>query len=56
MSEHATVKRGEYTVPLIGIPATATEGECECCHELVHLSKLHMSESGQMLCEKCKKP
>ncbi len=52
--KHATVRLGEYTVPLIGIPPSATQAECERCHAIFHLAdvKLH-TESGEFLCDKC---
>ena len=53
---HATVKLGEYTIPLIGIDRSATEMECELCHDIFHISQVQLSESGkQFLCPKCSK-
>ena len=49
------VQREGYTVPLIGIPPAAVLEECDCCHELLGLSKLTWT-GKQMLCAKCAEP
>lgn len=54
MSDHATVSRDGYTVPLIGIPAAATNSECDLCHDTFHITELAWSGS-QMLCKRCRK-
>lgn len=54
-SKHAVVSRHGYRVPLIGIPATATEFECELCHQIfADPTALALGESGQYLCAKCR--
>ena len=54
--KHATIKTGEYEIPLIGVPLTATEMECECCHDILHITGVHLNREGnQFLCEKCLK-
>lgn len=32
--QHASIQLGEYNIPLIGIPKSATEYECDCCHKI----------------------
>lgn len=54
MSNHATVMRDGYEVPLIGIPATATEEKCDCCGDIVHLKDAVVTNDG-VLCPKCAK-
>lgn len=55
MGNHGKVKIGEYEIPLIGVPATATEYECDSCHEIVPVEKLELNEQGnQYLCPKCR--
>ena len=57
VDRHATVKIGDFTIPLIGIPHDATEAECDLCHDLFHIQSLKWNEAGsQLLCEKCRKP
>jgi predicted SprT family Zn-dependent metalloprotease len=52
---HATVKIGDYTIPLVGVPVSATEMECELCHNVVHITKVHLNEEGnQFLCLRCR--
>jgi hypothetical protein len=52
---HATVKIGDYTIPLIGIPLSATEMECDLCHDIFHINDVHlMFEGKQFLCQKCR--
>jgi len=56
MNNHATVKIGEYIIPLIGLPLSATEMECELCHDIYHISDVHLTKDGkQFLCKKCQK-
>lgn len=53
MGEHATVKIGEYIIPLIGIPLSATEMECDLCHDIFHITEVELNEAGtQFLCSK----
>lgn len=49
---HATVKLGDYTCPLIGIPVSATEDECDLCWDIFHISDLTITGT-QFLCKKC---
>lgn len=57
MTRHAQVSVSGYVIPLIGIQASATEYECDGCHEVFpdRPDKLELSEDGkQFLCEKCR--
>ena len=54
LQEHANVKIGEYVIPLIGVPPSATLQECELCHDEVPLREAELSESGQVLCRRCR--
>ena len=52
--KHATVKIGDYEIPLIGLPLSATEMECDLCHDIFHISDVHLTFEGkQFLCQKC---
>lgn len=53
MNKHATVKLGEYTVPLIGIPHDATQQKCKRCRKSFHLSEIILDEKGAPLCRQC---
>jgi hypothetical protein len=55
MMKHATVKTGGYTIPLIGIPVTATQQACEKCGRLFHLTEIKFTADGKALCAKCSK-
>lgn len=50
--KHATVKIGNYTVPLIGIPKSATDETCELCGDVMHMSESTFQD-GKMLCKTC---
>jgi hypothetical protein len=52
MTPHATAKLGEFTVPLIGIPKSATEDACDGCGALTHIRELFTDGTG-FLCLKC---
>jgi hypothetical protein len=39
----AWVKVGEYVIPLIGIPMSATEEECDCCHDIKQLQSIELT-------------
>lgn len=53
--KHATVKIGDYDIPLIGIPPDATLEECDLCGYLFNLRQVQVSENGrQILCDKCR--
>lgn len=51
MSKHATVKVDGYTIPLIGIPPSATEDWCDVCGKKLHLSEVNITEDGRMVCQ-----
>lgn len=54
--KHASVKLGEYTVPLIGIPVNATQQKCSGCGKEFHLSDITLDKNGNPFCPKCLKP
>lgn len=54
MKTHATVRIGEYTIPLIGIPESATVQKCSVCGRGFHLSDIELDGKGQPLCQQCK--
>jgi len=51
--DHATVKLGEYTVPLIGIEFAATQEKCSQCQRSYHLSEIALDENCQPRCKAC---
>lgn len=53
--KHATVKIGEYTIPLIGIAESATQQKCSRCKCSFHLSEITLNENGKPLCKECLK-
>ncbi len=54
--DHAKVKIGEFEIPLIGIPPSATEYECDLCHDIYPVDMLKLNvEGNQFLCKKCSK-
>jgi len=54
--KHATVKVGEYTVPLIGVPEDATQQECETCGQSFHISEIELAANGKACCKRCLPP
>ena len=50
---HATVKIGEFTVPLIGIKEDATQQECVKCKRSFHLSDITLNDQGEPHCKEC---
>ena len=53
---HALVTLGDYTVPLIGLPPSATLEECDLCHNTFPLQKVEIQARGQILCPRCRQP
>lgn len=51
--EHATVKIGEYEVPLIGVPKSATQETCTGCSQSFHLTEIALDARGEPKCPKC---
>lgn len=52
--KHATVNLGEYVVPLIGVPASATREKCDGCRKQRHLSAVFIQPDGRtFLCTGC---
>jgi hypothetical protein len=53
--KHATVRLGEYTVPLIGVPEDATLETCDTCKKKFNLRVIVLDEHGVPKCPKCLK-
>lgn len=53
MKKHATVKIGEYTIPLIGIPESSTQQKCFGCGKSFHLSDIKLDKKGNPYCPEC---
>jgi hypothetical protein len=51
--KHATVKIGEYTVPLIGVPQNATEETCDKCGKKCHIGDMTLGEDMTTTCQQC---
>ena len=51
--KHATVRIGEYVIPLIGVPTDATQQECANCKKSFHLSDVMLDVNGTPFCKKC---
>lgn len=49
---HATVKIDGMDIPLLGLPADATEDQCDHCFKPFHLSELRILRDG-FFCESC---
>jgi hypothetical protein len=54
LQDHAIVEREGFKVPLLGIPPDAVLQECELCHNEYSLRDVEMTDSGQILCKKCR--
>lgn len=52
MSKHATVKIGEFTVPLIGVKPSATQETCSKCNKVKHLSEISF-DGTRFICREC---
>lgn len=51
--KHATIKLGDYDIPLIGVSGGATLEECDCCHDIFSIQVIELCWT-QFLCPKCK--
>jgi hypothetical protein len=51
--EHAKVKSGEYEIPLIGVPKSATEEECSVCKQFFNLKEIKLDEQCTVYCKEC---
>lgn len=51
---HETVILAGVVIPLIGIPASATEELCAHCHDYFHLQSIYLTDDQGFLCEKCR--
>ncbi len=47
-------EREGFKVPLLGIPPDAVLQECEVCQNEYSLRDVEMTDSGQILCKKCR--
>jgi hypothetical protein len=52
VSKHATVPRDGFSVPIIGIPESATDERCDGCGDFFHLTIIKLWR-GQFLCSYC---
>jgi len=56
LKDHAMIEREGFKVPLIGISPSEVLEECDLCHDKFPMSEVEFdSNSGQMLCKKCRK-
>jgi hypothetical protein len=51
--DHATVRIGEYTVPLIGVPPDASKDKCQVCGLEFYIGDMVLDGAGRTLCQKC---
>ncbi len=51
--KHATVRIGEYTVPLIGVPKNASRDECSKCKRMFYIGDLIADANFKLLCKTC---
>ena len=57
LEDHATTRTGEYTIPLIGIPVSATDMQCEGCHKTFYITEVRLHEvTNKFLCSECFNP
>jgi hypothetical protein len=52
MAKHATVKIGEWTVPLIGLPQSASQDKCDGCGKVTEIRDLSY-DGTRFLCRGC---
>lgn len=55
MKKHATVRIGEYVIPLIGISVSETQETCDSCGKIFHLADVELDFSCKIKCVGCKK-
>jgi hypothetical protein len=53
INDHATVRIGEYLIPLITVPDHATREECDLCHDHFYIGDIDYN-GIQYLCYKCR--
>lgn len=51
--KHATVRLGEYEIPLVGIPVSSTEGLCAACGKKFYILDLRLDGHARPTCFKC---
>ena len=49
---HATIKLGDYTIPLIGVDRTAAQEKCDRCGNTFSIQEVEIIV-GQVLCSDC---
>ncbi len=54
--KHATVRIGEYTVPLIGVPKDATREKCCKCGKKFYIGDMTVDAKFNPVCKKCNDP
>ena len=54
MSDHATVQRDGYQVPLIGVPKDAVTEMCWKCGKPTPIGEISLEPDGNMVCPKCR--
>lgn len=53
--KHASVRIGDWKIPLIGIDPEATSYICDLCGKRVEIEEIKINESGnQFLCKRCR--
>jgi transposase len=52
--KYATVPVGEYNIPLIGVPPSATTETCSRCGMQAHIKRITLDEQGKPVCNECK--
>lgn len=51
--KHATIKIGEFTVPLVGVAETVILETCDCCHHGFGIQHVELVGT-QFLCAHCR--
>lgn len=52
MKQHATIRLGDYNIPLIGIAAEATTEKCDLCRAPIHIQGVRLT-GVQFICFRC---
>jgi len=50
---HAQIKIGEFTVPLIGVDGEAVLERCDLCHDIFSIQQIRL-DGTQFLCPRCR--
>lgn len=55
MNQHATIKLGDYTIPLVGLPVDCTLQECSLCHDMFGIQEVELAVNGRdFYCRQCR--